>query len=74
LKKYYAATGRFPKTGKELIEDLREAGIDFPSLRDGWGMPYRALFGARVVYLVSNGPDRLPDTRDDYLAEAIHMP
>jgi hypothetical protein len=74
LKKYYAATGRFPKTGKELIEELREAGIDFPSLRDGWGMPYRALFGARVVYLVSNGPDRLPDTRDDYLAEAIHMP
>jgi hypothetical protein len=74
LKKLYAQKGRFPKTEKELIEDLKEAGIDFPSLRDGWGMLYRALFGARVIYLLSNGPDKLPNTNDDYLAETIHLP
>jgi hypothetical protein len=74
LKKLYAQSGRFPKTGKELIEELKEAGIDFPSLRDGWGMPYRALFRERVVYLVSNGPDKIPDSKDDYAAAEIHLP
>ncbi|MGA3071803.1 MAG: MG2 domain-containing protein [Terracidiphilus sp.] len=74
VKKLYAQTGKFPKTEKELIEELKEADIDFPSLRDGWGMPYRALFGERVIYLVSNGPDKIPDTNDDYLAEKIQQP
>jgi hypothetical protein len=74
LKKLYAQSGRFPKTGKELIEELKEAGIDFPSLRDGWGMPYRALFRERVIYLVSNGPDKIPDSKDDYAAAEIHLP
>jgi hypothetical protein len=74
LKKLYAQTSRFPRTEKELIDELKEAGIDFPSLSDGWGMPYRALFREGVIYLVSSGPDKLASTNDDYLAEKIQRP
>jgi hypothetical protein len=74
LKKLYTQKGRIPKTDKELIKELNEAGIDFPSLRDGWGLPYRAVFRERAIYIVSNGPDKIPDSKDDYAAAEIQLP
>jgi hypothetical protein len=74
IKKLYKQTGKSPKTEDEFVRELNEAGIDYPALRDGWGMPYRAVFRESVIYLVSNGPDKLPNTIDDYLAERISFP
>ena len=73
LRKLYTETGKSP-TEMDIIRELSQAGIDFYSLRDGWGMPYRLVIRDGNIYLLSNGPDKTPDTGDDYAAAKIHLP
>ncbi len=46
-------------------------GLDLAELRDPWGVPYRTAFGIdraeRKVLIWSNGPDKEPDTKDDFI-------
>ena len=66
--------GQRAATEQELVRELREVGIDFVSLRDGWGMPYRLVFVSGKILVVSNGADKTPNTKDDSVAERFPCP
>src|ERR1019366_5396777 len=78
LDQIYKASGRYPATDEELRAELKESGIDPESVRDAWGNAYRTLFTAQsenaVLFLVSDGPDKKPDTKDDYVAREFRWP
>jgi hypothetical protein len=62
-----------PIAEKDLVLALKEVGVDFTSLRDGWGTPYRIAFVRSGICVVSNGADKTPNTKDDYMAERFQM-
>ena len=78
LDRLFQTSGRYPTTGEELRAELKKSGIDLNSVRDAWGDPYRPLFTTQdenaVLFLVSNGPDKIPDTNDDYVAHEFRWP
>lgn len=65
-----AARGDYPQTPQELDRILSETQIHFGELRDPWGTPYRAAFRAErqleKLSVSSAGPDRKPETDDDF--------
>ncbi|PYS37237.1 MAG: hypothetical protein DMF71_18935, partial [Acidobacteria bacterium] len=44
VQRYHARTGQFIRDAATLKRELRQEGIDFDSLRDPWGEPYRLEF------------------------------
>ncbi len=63
---------RHPVDMASLEQILSANNIDFPALRDPWGIPYQARFlverGNDVLTFVSAGPDKRFDTKDDFTA------
>src|SRR5262249_33669790 len=61
-----------PVNDPSLRSILATHGIDFDSVRDPWGMTYKAEFSVQrerdVVTIVSAGPDKKFDTADDFTA------
>ena len=53
LERYYQDAGRFPQTQDDLLKVISAAGIDWQSLRDGWGHPYYATFRQEARYIDS---------------------
>jgi hypothetical protein len=78
LEASYKKTGKYPYSLAELRSTLKDNGIDFDALRDPWDMPYEAVFSSQqnqdVLELKSTGPDKLPDTQDDFTATTIRRP
>jgi hypothetical protein len=78
LKSHYGGTFEFPRNQEQLQKFLLQGGINFADLRDPWGMPYRARFlveGAdEVVQFISDGPDKLSETTDDFVAYRVGLP
>jgi len=78
LKSCYRQTLEFPRNLEQLQKILFQRGIDFGDLLDPWGMPYHARFkvdGANdVVEFISNGPDKLYGTTDDFVAHRLALP
>jgi hypothetical protein len=68
LQKIWVQKRLHPIAEKDLVLALKEVGVDFTSLRDGWGMPYRIAFVPSGICVVSNGADKSPNTKDDYIA------
>ena len=64
-----------PRDAATLKRDLAEAGIDFDSLHDPWGTPYRADFKvdqrSDVLTVLSAGPDKQFGTDDDLKAAEV---
>jgi hypothetical protein len=73
LQKIWVQKRPHPIAEKDLVLALKEVGVDFTSLRDGWGMPYRIAFVPSGICVVSNGADKTPNTKDDYIAERFQM-
>jgi hypothetical protein len=78
LERIYKASGRYPATEEELRAELKESGIDPESVRDSWDNAYHPLFAAQnenaLLFLVSDGTDKRPDTNDDYVAREFRWP
>lgn len=62
----------YPINLEQLRQVLASRGVNFDDLRDPWGMPYRASFSfagaSYTVAILSTGPDKTPDTNDDFVA------
>ena len=62
----------YPATADDFKAVIRKAGIDFDELRDPWQSPLRIAIGYkarnRIIRVLSAGPDRKWDTRDDVTA------
>lgn len=60
-----------PVNDSSLNAILDVYGIDFTTLRDPWGEPYRTAYSVDrsrdVITIKSNGPDKSPDTKDDII-------
>jgi A-macroglobulin TED domain/Alpha-2-macroglobulin family/MG2 domain/Carboxypeptidase regulatory-like domain/Macroglobulin domain MG3/A-macroglobulin receptor binding domain/Alpha-2-macroglobulin bait region domain len=71
VARFHARTGRFIRDAMSLKTELHNEGIDFDSLRDPWGEPYRVSFGVNQtkfqVSVQSAGPDKRfsPKNSDD---------
>src|SRR5207253_5416248 len=72
-QRFHSRTGQFIRDAATLKRELRHEGIDFDSLHDPWGEPYRLEFGVGqtkfLVYARSSGPDKrfAPKSADDVL-------
>jgi hypothetical protein len=72
VQKYHERTGGFIRDLPTLQSELLREGIDFGSLRDRWGEPYRVRFDVLGVHyalkVISGGPNKKfepPDVQDD---------
>jgi hypothetical protein len=67
-----APLSTFPADAAEFKEILDSAGIEFDTLRDPWGNPFRVTIrhsgASRIIDLHSAGPDGRPGNHDDILA------
>ena len=75
LDRRFDATRDYPKDEVQLREKLAEAGVQWASIRDPWGTPFRATgsyYSAdHVLQISSAGPDKQPNTGDDIAVERI---
>lgn len=75
LNEAYKVDYSHPTDEASLRSMLAAASIDSKSLSDPWGMPYRAVFSVEkardIVTFLSNGPDKIVDTADDFTAFTI---
>jgi hypothetical protein len=66
----YELKADYPSDEAALTRMLAEGGVDFASLRDPWGQPFRPRFyferEFRKLDLYSNGADERPETDDDF--------
>lgn len=78
LKRRYDATAEYPSDADSLARMLSAAGVDFASLRDPWGRPFRAEFHPEgpndVLELMSDGMDKRAGTDDDFGAAGFTWP
>lgn len=78
LKRRYDATAEYPSDADSLARMLSAAGVDFASLRDPWGRPFRAEFYPKgpnaVLEIMSDGMDKRTGTDDDFGAEGFSWP
>lgn len=62
VARYHTRTGKFIRDAATLKNELRQEAIEFDSLRDPWGEPYRLEFGVSQtrfqVIVTSSGHDR----------------
>ena len=78
LKSRYSSAGEYPKTEKELRQELADAGLNFENYRDPWG----TVFGAKhevwldheELDIISAGPDKKFGTNDDFTVQAFTWP
>lgn len=74
----YGSHDSYPKSDAQLIEVLHSANVNWESVRDPWGVPYRTRFSFSgsndVLEIVSNGIDKLPNTSDDIVAWTFSWP
>ena len=78
LSDHYAATMEYPEDEAELHNSLSQLQIDFNSVRDPWGMPYRAEFSLFQqndrLALYSSGADKRYATDDDFVVDQMSWP
>jgi hypothetical protein len=78
LYAYSVQTTEHPLDQATLRRLLAARGIDFDALRDPWGIPYRAEFSVNRAYdvleILSSGPDKRFDTKDDFYGLRISWP
>jgi hypothetical protein len=78
LHSNYVLTGLYPSTEEEFRSLLSQHKYSFDSARDPWGMPYRLRFSTddrnAVLEIVSDGPDKTSDTRDDFTVKQYTWP
>jgi hypothetical protein len=78
LDEVYQSRMSYPKNESELRSELDDCGVDLSHVVDPWGVPYRTLFSVSgqydVLSLVSDGVDKTPDTKDDFLAWSFGWP
>ena len=78
LDEVYQARMSYPKNASELRSELDDCGVDLDRVLDPWGVPYRAVFSVSgqydVLSLFSNGVDKIPNTKDDFLALSFGWP
>ena len=73
IQRFHSRTGQFIRDAGTLKRELRQEGIDFDSLHDPWGEPYRLDFGVSQtkfqIFVRSSGPDKrfAPKSDDDVL-------
>jgi hypothetical protein len=74
----YAKEGRYPKNDAQLTAFLTARSVVLASIHDPWGRPYRTRFSVSgtfdVLTFESDGPDKLPGTRDDVELNFISRP
>lgn len=74
----FAKSWEFPRDDVSLRRLLKEYALDAQKLRDPWGHLYRASFGISGKYSMlewlSDGPDKRPDTEDDFVAQHHQWP
>ncbi len=72
----YRRTREYPNDDASLRRFLTETGIDFKAIRDPWGRPYMPKFSTKEAWdtldVYSVGPDKKPDTEDDFLVLELH--
>lgn len=70
--------GTYPATEQEFRSFLASHGFDFNDARDPWDIPYHLRYSVEasnaVLRIVSNGPDKLPDTEDDFAVRMYTWP
>ncbi len=73
LRIRYSADYVHPTNFEEFDKLLKNNDIDFASLRDPWGQPYKARFSIdrsqNVVTVVSTGPDKIEDDDEDTIED-----
>jgi len=78
LYSIYQSSGRYPLNETELSAELEEFGLSPDRMRDMWGVPYRAEFTVdgmlSVLRLLSDGPDKKPDTGDEFVGLTMTWP
>jgi hypothetical protein len=78
LDEVYQTRMSYPKNESELRSELDECGVDLNRVLDPWGVPYRTAFSVSgqydVLSLFSNGIDKNPNTKDDFLALSFGWP
>ena len=71
LKRYLETHPTLPTSASGIAALLAPDGIDLNALRDPWGDPWTIVFSANTygqqnAELHSNGPDKQPNTADDF--------
>ena len=74
----YLNVAEYPADEAALVRTLAQAGVDFATLRDPWGQPFRPRYSfAREndrLEIYSSGADERPDTEDDFVAASFSWP
>jgi hypothetical protein len=80
VHEFHKREGGYIRDARTLEGELSRSGIDFDSLRDPWGTPYKLTFGITqsryTVEVTSAGPDRHfragdNDAYDDFILASI---
>jgi hypothetical protein len=78
LADLFDATGHFPADDAAYHKFLQQSGFDPSSLNDPWGRPYRVHRSYErineVFEFLSDGPDKLSNTGDDFTALRLVRP
>jgi hypothetical protein len=78
LEEAYQTRMSYPKNESELRSELDACGVDLDRALDPWGVPYRTEFSVSgqydVLSLFSDGVDKNPNTKDDFLALSFGWP
>lgn len=78
LQEYFSETEHFPIDDAEYANLLKKKGIDSSKLRDPWGRPYHVRrtyqFASEILEFRSEGPDKTPNTSDDFTAMSLSRP
>jgi len=78
LDEVYQTRMSYPKNESELRSELDDCGVALDRVLDPWGIPYRTVFSVSgqydVLSLFSDGVDKSPNTKDDFLALSLGWP
>jgi A-macroglobulin TED domain/Alpha-2-macroglobulin family/MG2 domain/Carboxypeptidase regulatory-like domain/A-macroglobulin receptor binding domain/Macroglobulin domain MG3 len=78
LDEVYQTKMSYPKNESELRSELDDCGVDLDRVLDPWGVLYRMVFSASgpydVLSLFSDGVDKNPNTKDDFLGLSFGWP
>jgi hypothetical protein len=78
LQDHFTDTGHYPAGDAEYTALLKRTGLDSSNVTDPWGRPYRVQRSYRwtneVLEFLSDGPDKVPNTADDFTAYSLQRP
>ena len=78
LDSRYGRRRQYPSNAAMLTRELADFGLDFPAMRDPWGLPYMPKFSVSrdrdLLTLMSLGPDKRAGTRDDFTVAEMSWP